>query len=70
MRKFTGYLALAVFLCFAGVAFGAVACASATDCPVAMPEPSFPLEFGVTAAGFAGLLYWFKKHRIRSSEIR
>jgi hypothetical protein len=72
MKKFAGCLALAAFLCLAGEAFGAVRCESAIDClpPVAMPEPSFPLEFGVTAVGFAGLLYWFKKRIIRPAENR
>jgi hypothetical protein len=35
-----------------------------------MPEPGFPLEFAITAAGFAGLLLWLKKKKAGPSENR
>ena len=60
----TRYLAIVAFLCFGGVAFGGPASNVLTLSPfavIAMPEPSFPLEFGLTAAGFAGLLFLLRK---------
>jgi hypothetical protein len=71
----TSYLALGAFLCFAGVASaGPVSNVLATSpfavLTVAMPEPSFPLEFGLTIAGFAGLVFLFRKRRIGQLENR
>ncbi len=69
----TRYLALLTFLCFAGVAFGGLASNVLTLSPfavIAMPEPSFPLEFGLTAAGFAGLVFLLRKRKTGRSEDR
>lgn len=66
LTRKTGYLALlASFLCFADGAFGGPVLAV-----IAVPEPSFPLEFGLTAAGFAGLLLLFRKRRAGPSQNR
>lgn len=69
----TGYLALGAFLYFAGMASAAPVSNILTTSPfavIAMPEPSFPLEFGLTVAGFAGLVFLFRKRRIGRLENR
>jgi hypothetical protein len=74
MGKLGGrYLAIVAYLCFAGVAFGGLASNVLTESPfavIAMPEPSFPLEFGLTAAGFAGLLFLLRKRKTGRPEDR
>jgi hypothetical protein len=47
-------IVLIVGLCTAVPAF----CGSVT-----VPEPAFPLEFGTTAACFAGVLLWYRARR-------
>jgi hypothetical protein len=59
MRKL---LAVSGFLCLAGEAFGAVR--------VPMPEPGFPLEFGVTLAGVVGVLFLLRKRKTGLSGSR
>jgi hypothetical protein len=72
MRK-NGYWAVLAFLGFAGGAFGGPVMRVLIVSPlavIAMPEPSFPLEAGLTAAGFAALLFMFRKRRTGPSRNR
>ncbi len=76
MSKFThkaGYLMPLAFLCLADSAFGAPVMRMLAVSPwavIGMPEPSFPLEFGLTAAGFVGLLFLLRKKRTGPSRSR
>jgi hypothetical protein len=66
-----GYMV--TFLCFAGATFGgpvARVVAVSRWAVIAMPEPSFPLEAVLTAAGFAGLFFWLRKIRTGPSRNR
>jgi hypothetical protein len=61
------------FLCFAGSAFGGPLARILKVSPwtvIAMPEPSFPLEAVLTAAGFAGLFFLFRKRTTGPSRKR
>jgi hypothetical protein len=76
MRKLTHstrYLVPLALLGFAGGVFGGPVSQMLAVSPfaaIAMPEPSFPLEFGLTAAGFAGLLLWLRKRKTGPSQNR
>jgi hypothetical protein len=73
LTRKTGYLVPLVFLGFGGAAFGGPVVRLLSVSPwavIAMPEPSFPLEAVLTAAGFAGLLFFFRKSRTGPSRNR
>jgi hypothetical protein len=70
LTRKAGYL---TFLYFAGAAFGGPMTRVFTVSPlaaIAMPEPSFPLEALLTAAGFAGLLFLFRRIKAGPSRDR
>ena len=60
-----GRLGVLAFLFLAG---GAIAGAAVSAVP--MPEPSFPLELIVTAAGSTGLVCWFRRKKTGPSQNR